>query len=72
MKKTSRGNIGGQHGANRTLVVGGVYGAVTLEHHIEEEENEMFANAAKLMSEDQLQELGKQMEEKKNSLKKAA
>lgn len=43
-----------------------------LEHHIEEEEKEMFANAAKLMSEEQLQELGKQMEEKKNSLKKAA
>lgn len=43
-----------------------------LEHHIEEEEKEMFANAAKLMSEEQLQALGKQMAEKKNSLKKAA
>src|SRR5690554_8019137 len=29
MRKTSRGNTGGQHGADRTLVVGGVYGALT-------------------------------------------
>lgn len=43
-----------------------------LEHHIEEEEQEMFVTAAKLMSEEQLQTLGKQMEEKKNSLKKAS
>lgn len=43
-----------------------------LEHHIEEEEQEMFVNAAKLMSADQLETLGKKMEEKKKSLKKAA
>lgn len=43
-----------------------------LEHHIEEEEQEMFTDAAKLMSKEQLETLEKQMEEKKNSLKKAA
>jgi len=43
-----------------------------LEHHIEEEEQEMFATATELMSEEQLETLGKQMEEKKKSLKKAA
>ncbi|WGK60782.1 hemerythrin domain-containing protein [Halopseudomonas sp. SMJS2] len=43
-----------------------------LEHHIEEEEQEMFTDAAKLMSKEQLETLGKQMEEKKNNLKKAA
>ena len=32
----------------------------------------MFTDAAKLMSKEQLETLGKQMEEKKNSLKKAA
>lgn len=42
-----------------------------LEHHTEEEEQEMFTDAAKLMSKEQLKTLGKQMEEKKN-LKKAA
>ncbi|HDY98826.1 MAG TPA: hemerythrin domain-containing protein [Pseudomonas sabulinigri] len=40
-----------------------------LEHHIEEEEEEMFKDAAKLMSKDQLLELGKQMEEKQRQLK---
>ncbi|TKA93649.1 hemerythrin domain-containing protein [Halopseudomonas bauzanensis] len=43
-----------------------------LEHHIEEEEQEIFTDAAKLMSKEQLETLGKQMEEKKNNLKKAA
>src|SRR5690606_17660176 len=33
MRKTSRGNTGGQHGADRTLVVGGVYGALTNNPH---------------------------------------
>src|SRR5690606_2831921 len=33
MRKTSRGNTGGQHGADRTLVVGGVYGALTVDPH---------------------------------------
>lgn len=42
-----------------------------LEHHIEEEEEEMFKDAAKLMSKDQLLELGKQMEEKQRQLKAA-
>src|SRR5690554_2517435 len=31
MRKTSRENAGGQHGADRTLIVGGVYGALTTE-----------------------------------------
>src|SRR5690554_5269586 len=30
MRKTSRGYTEGQHGADRTLIVGGVYGALTL------------------------------------------
>ncbi|GAA6130940.1 hemerythrin domain-containing protein [Halopseudomonas sabulinigri] len=42
-----------------------------LEHHIEEEEEEMFKDAAKLMSKDQLLELGKKMEEKQRQLKAA-
>ena len=29
MRKTSRENAGGQHGADRSLLVGGVYGALT-------------------------------------------
>jgi hemerythrin superfamily protein len=33
-----------------------------VEHHIEEEENEMFPKARKVLSEDQLEELGARME----------
>lgn len=43
-----------------------------LEHHIEEEEEEMFKEAQKLMSSEELSTLGKQMEEKKMKLMKAA
>ena len=43
-----------------------------LEHHIEEEEEEMFKEAEKLMSSEELSTLGKQMEEKKVKLMKAA
>lgn len=42
-----------------------------LEHHIEEEEEEMFKDAQKLMSKEELTTLGKQMEEKKLKLMKA-
>lgn len=43
-----------------------------LEHHIEEEEEEMFKEAQELMSAEQLTTLGKQMQEKKVKLMKAA
>lgn len=43
-----------------------------LEHHIEEEEQEMFKNAKQLMSAQELTELGKQMAEQKAKLMKAA
>lgn len=43
-----------------------------LEHHIEEEEQEMFKDAQKLMSKEELTTLGKQMEEKKLKLMKEA
>lgn len=39
-----------------------------LEHHIEEEESEMFPDAEKLLSKDQLAELGERMEKQKNEL----
>lgn len=42
-----------------------------LEHHIEEEEEEMFKEAAKLLSKDQLNELGEQMAAKQKKLKAA-
>ncbi|WP_419709889.1 hemerythrin domain-containing protein [Pseudomonas sp. NFX224] len=41
-----------------------------LEHHIEEEETEMFPQARKLLGKAELDELGKQMESMKASLKK--
>lgn len=41
-----------------------------LEHHIEEEEKEMFPEARKLLGKAQLEELGKQMETMKASCKK--
>lgn len=40
-----------------------------LEHHIEEEETEMFKDASSLMSKEQLNELGEQMAAKKKKLK---
>lgn len=43
-----------------------------LEHHIEEEEEEMFKDAQKLLSKEELTTLGKQMEEKKQQLMKDA
>jgi len=42
-----------------------------LEHHIEEEEDEMFKDAAKLLSKDQLEKLGEQMATKQKKLKAA-
>ena len=41
-----------------------------LEHHIEEEEEEMFATARELFDEARLEEMGQQMNELKNRLKK--
>ncbi|WP_287031011.1 hemerythrin domain-containing protein [Pseudomonas sp. UBA6310] len=41
-----------------------------LEHHIEEEEEEMFPQARKLLGEDRLNELGQEMEQMKQSMKK--
>lgn len=41
-----------------------------LEHHIEEEETEMFPQAEKLLGKSKLEELGKEMEVMKASLKK--
>ncbi len=43
-----------------------------LEHHIEEEEQDMFQDAQKLMSKEDLTALGKQMEDKKLKLKSKA
>lgn len=42
-----------------------------LQHHIEEEETEMFPQAKKLLGNAKLDELGKEMEEMKVSLKKS-
>ncbi|WP_085687321.1 MULTISPECIES: hemerythrin domain-containing protein [unclassified Pseudomonas] len=42
-----------------------------LEHHIEEEETEMFPQAKKLLGKAKLEELGKEMEVMKASLKKS-
>ena len=43
-----------------------------LEHHIEEEEEEMFTQARELLSEEELTTLGKAMKEKKMEVMKAA
>lgn len=42
-----------------------------LEHHIEEEEKEMFPKATELLGAEKLEALGKLMEERKRSLKQA-
>lgn len=42
-----------------------------LEHHMDEEEQEMFKDAKKLLSSEQLKTLGQQMEERKTQLKKS-
>lgn len=39
-----------------------------VEHHVKEEEEEMFKDARKLLSKEELKELGKQMEERKAQL----
>ena len=43
-----------------------------LEHHIEEEEEELFPEAEELLGADRLMELGTEMESLKKSLKKAS
>lgn len=43
-----------------------------VEHHVEEEEGEMFSKARKVLSEDQAETLGTQMEEAKKEQMKAA
>lgn len=40
-----------------------------VEHHVEEEEGEMFQKARQVLSEDDINQLGAQMEEEKNRLK---
>lgn len=42
-----------------------------LEHHMDEEEQEMFKDAKKLLSSEQLKTLGQQMDERKTKLKKS-
>ena len=43
-----------------------------VEHHVEEEEGEMFSKAKKVLSSEQLEELGTRMEEAKQQLKSRA
>lgn len=43
-----------------------------VEHHVEEEEGEMFKSARKVLSKEQLEDLGAQMEAQKEKLGKAA
>ena len=43
-----------------------------LEHHIEEEEGELFPEATKLLGKSRLEELGLEMESMKEGLKKAS
>lgn len=43
-----------------------------LEHHIEEEEGELFPEASELLGESRLEAMGREMEALKKSLKKAA
>jgi hemerythrin-like domain-containing protein len=43
-----------------------------IEHHVQEEENEMFKRASKLMSKDDLESLGQRMQERKTALTKSA
>jgi hemerythrin-like domain-containing protein len=42
-----------------------------IEHHIEEEEGDMFETAKKVFEDDELQELGRRMEERKKSAEAA-
>lgn len=44
----------------------------TVEHHVEEEEGEMFKSAREVLSEEQLEDLGARMEAQKKQLQKAA
>ncbi|MEO6723854.1 MAG: hemerythrin domain-containing protein, partial [Blastocatellia bacterium] len=41
-----------------------------VEHHVEEEENEMFPQVEQFLDETQLEELGQKMEEEKNKFGK--
>lgn len=63
LKKTDPGSIAF---AGRVKVV-----KELLEHHIEEEEKEMFPQAKKLLGKAKLEELGQQMETMKATLKKS-
>jgi hemerythrin-like domain-containing protein len=42
-----------------------------IEHHADEEESELFPEAERTMSKDELEELGQQMDQRKKELKKA-
>ena len=43
-----------------------------VEHHVEEEEDEMFVDAKKILSKEQIEELGAQLEAEKKVQQKAA
>ena len=43
-----------------------------IEHHVEEEEGEMFKKARKVLSEEEIEELGTRMEEAKGKQKAAS
>ena len=43
-----------------------------IEHHVEEEEGELFPNTKKRISKELLEQLGEEMEERKEALKEAA
>jgi predicted DNA-binding protein len=44
----------------------------SIEHHVEEEEDEMFVEARKALTEEQIQDLGARLEARKQELKAMA